>query len=486
MYVDKLGIFARSLFAVALLVHAGAPLVHASEKKQRLARFEKQIDQLRERLRIPGLSAVVLMDQKVVWARGFGFADVEGRVPATPDTVYPVASFTKTFAATLLLQLVEQGRLDLDEPMSHFSSDFKDDSVRVKHLLTHTSKGTPGDRFEYDGSRYDFLTAVIEKKTGKSFRDVIVKTILDPLGMSSSVPGPDVLDEPGKWVAALGKDDLDRYRSNLSGVAKPYTLYGDSEIVRDSDPPRVFGAAAGLLSTVSDLAKFDVAIDRHVLITKATQDEAWTPFVSNGGARLPYGFGWFVEDYHGVRLIWHTGNWGTGFSGIYVKVPEKNLTLVMYSNSEALADHQYLKGEDPVGWVIARNVFACSFLRAFVFDDRTTDCDRDSQTAMTKWLENRRASARVAIPVRTEILESYVGQYQFETLDNRIFIVTREGGRLFVNEPKGLKREIFAESESKFFLKTRSYVFVFSRADAQPPRLTIVEGDSTFPSRRIQ
>src|SRR5262249_2809619 len=91
----------------------------SSQDKKRLERFEKQVDDFRKLLRIPGMSAVIIKNQKVLWAKGFGFADVEGRAPATPETVYHIASFTKTFAATLIMQLVEQGKLDLDEPVSH-------------------------------------------------------------------------------------------------------------------------------------------------------------------------------------------------------------------------------------------------------------------------------------------------------------------------------------------------------------------------------
>jgi hypothetical protein len=381
------------------------------------------------------------------------------------------------------MQLVEQGKLDLDEPVSHYSGDFKDDSVRIKHLLTHTSNGTPGERFEYDGNRFDYLTAVIEKKTGKSFREVIVKSILDPLEMSSSVPGPDVLDEPDKWGAPLGKDNLERYRSNLSKVAKPYRLYGDSEIVRVFDPPKDFGAAAGLLSTASDMAKFDVAIDRHLFIKKSTQDKAWTPFVSNAGDRLPYGFGWFVEDYRDVKLIWHYGHWGTGFSGLHLKVPARNVSLVMLANTEALADHQFLKGED--WWVIPRNVFACSFLRVFVFEDRPTDCERHSQAALTNWLKHRRASARVAVQVDPEVLETYVGQYRFEEFP-RTLTITREGGRLFVDIPANHKSEVFAESETKFFLKTRPMHWTFVKREGKVAYLDFVEDEETLRANRIR
>jgi CubicO group peptidase (beta-lactamase class C family) len=138
---------ARSLFALALLVNASGSLsatLPSSDDKKRLERFEaerfeKEVDDLRNRLKIPGLSAVIVKDQKVLWAKGFDFADLENRIPATPDTLYSIASVTKTFAATLVMQLVEQGKLNLDEPISHYSSDFKDDSVRIKHLLSHTS-----------------------------------------------------------------------------------------------------------------------------------------------------------------------------------------------------------------------------------------------------------------------------------------------------------------------------------------------------------
>src|SRR5688500_7953429 len=127
---------------------------------RRLRRLEVQFEQLRSLLRIPGMSAAIVKDQELVWAKGFGYGDVEKRVPATANTLYYVASLTKTFATTVLMQLVERGELDLDEPMSRYSDVFKDESVKVKHLMSHTSGGTPGERFRYDGARFSLLTAV--------------------------------------------------------------------------------------------------------------------------------------------------------------------------------------------------------------------------------------------------------------------------------------------------------------------------------------
>ena len=86
--------------------------------KLRLENFDKGIEDLRAVLRIPGMSAAVVREQKVIWLKGFGLADVENNVPATPRTPYRIASLTKTFASTLLMQLVEQGKLGLDDRMS--------------------------------------------------------------------------------------------------------------------------------------------------------------------------------------------------------------------------------------------------------------------------------------------------------------------------------------------------------------------------------
>ena len=154
-------ILAKSVLALAVLGNASGSLAQtqarrnthdistqgthdiSTQDKKRLERFESQVDDFRERLKIPGMSAVIIKDQRVLWAKGFGFADLENRIPATPDTLFHLASITKTFAAILIMQLVEQGKLNLDEPMSHYSTDFKDDSVKIKHLLSHTLSATP-------------------------------------------------------------------------------------------------------------------------------------------------------------------------------------------------------------------------------------------------------------------------------------------------------------------------------------------------------
>jgi CubicO group peptidase (beta-lactamase class C family) len=468
-------VLARCVLAVALLLNARVSWSQTPPEKKQLKRFEKEAEVLRSRLKIPALSVAVLENQQVILMRGFGFADVEKRIPATADTVYSIASLTKTFAATLIMQLVEQGKLDLDEPVSHYSRDFKDDSVRIRHLLTHTSAGVPGERFEYDGNRFDYLTAVIEKKTGKPFLNVLVDTFFDPLAMSNSVPYHNVVVDADKWVGALGNEHLERYKKTLLRLAQPYSYYGAGETVHTTYPPRDYvGAAAGILSTVPDLARYDIAIDRHGFLRKETQERAWTPFTSNSGERLPYGLGWFVTDYHGQRLVWHYGQWGSGFSAVYLKVPQRNVSIILLANSEALADLDYVE--------IANNPFVCSFLGLWGY---AYDCAPKAESTLTRWIADRRAKGKVEVHVDPKILEKYAGQYQFEKLGNRIYTVWQENGRLFLKSGSGRKFQVFAESPTTFFLKDRQYVFVFTAVDGQPAQLKIVEGNDTYFSKRI-
>jgi len=80
------------------------------------AEFEVELEDLRQKLKIPAFSAALVQDQELVWAKGFGYADLENKVKATPDTPYHLASLTKPFAATIIMQLVEEGALNLDDP----------------------------------------------------------------------------------------------------------------------------------------------------------------------------------------------------------------------------------------------------------------------------------------------------------------------------------------------------------------------------------
>lgn len=450
---------------------------------QRLRRLESQFEQMRQLLKIPGMSVAVVKDDRILWTKGFGYADIQKRVPATPRTVYYIASLTKTFATTVLMQLVEQGKLDLDDPMSKYSHEFKDDSVKVRHVLSHTADAPPGERFRYDGARFATLTAVIEKKTSKPFREVITETFLDPLEMKDSIPSRDTFEVAAKNPALYDEHKLRQYRMSLDRYAKPYRLYGDA-IIFTSYPWAGVSASAGLLTTAPDLAKFLIAIDQHVYIKPETQARSWTPMVSNSGKTLPHGLGWFVQDYQGVKSVWHYGYDPFEYSGTVVKVPDKGLSLVLLANSDALSSPFVRRG------ILRTSPFVASFLRLFVFEDRLghalpdpnwgknkEDFEKDlaefrksgysyegeqrAATLIRDWINENQRKALKAVAVDPETFDAYVGEYELP--GGNVLIVSREGNHLMVQQKGESKIEMFAASSTRFFTKAVDAEFAFAR-----------------------
>jgi len=351
-----------SILAIALslsVVAAGGGNAQSRDLDADLALFGRYVDALARQARIPGLSSTIIRGGQVVSLHGYGFQDIDARLAATPDTLYDIASLTKTFTSTLLMQCVERGTLILDDPIRRYTSTIPEPNATVRHVLSHTSQGTPGAEYRYDGNRYAALTDVVAACQGRPFR-LALAGILDRVAMTGSVPGHD-LERPSTALAALfDAPALARYASAVGRLATPYTTTG-SGVARADFPPRDISASAGLLSSVVDLAKYDAAIDAHVLIAAATQQLAWTNAVSTTtGQRLPYGLGWFVQQYNGTRVIWHYGLWPQ-YSALYLKVPDRQLTLILLGNSGGVSELFNLDAGD-----VTASPFARAFLRMFV------------------------------------------------------------------------------------------------------------------------
>ena len=316
------------LFTLPRVLHGAAATFD-----ERVALFASYVDRLRLQAGVPGVSLAVLANRRVVREQGFGFQDAESRVAATPDTLYPIASLTKTFTSTLLLQCVEAGRLDLDAPMRQYTSAVPDPSATVRHVLSMSSDVPAGSAFRYDGDRYATLTPVVEACTELPFR-VAVADIFDRLGMADSVPGHDLAESSANVAAPFPASALERYRRALARMAKPYRS-DDRRFATAEYPPRGINAAAGIVSTVRDLARFSLALDDRVLLRDQTQRLAWTPFVLRGGASGPYGLGWFTQRVDGELIVWHYGLWPS-FSALIIKAPEQGVTAILLANSDGL------------------------------------------------------------------------------------------------------------------------------------------------------
>ena len=328
-----MGITAR-LLSIAIAAIICTPTAAPEDP---LVLFGRYLEALRRQTGIPGLSAAIVQNGQVAWEAGFGMQDVDRGVPATPDTPYSIASLTKTFTSVLLLQCVERGTLDLDEPIRTYTTQIPEPGATVRHVLTHTSEGAPGQRFKYDGDRYAALTPVVEACWRAPFRVVLAREVLTRLAMRDSVPGHD-LEQPDAATAALfDVSSLLRYQRVLSGIAYPYTVDSRGRAVRSAFPPRGINASAGLVSTVRDLASYDRALSDHILLRRETQELAWTPTITTAGQSIPYGLGWFTERIGGERAVWHYGLWGQAYSSLILKLPERGLTLILLANSDGLS-----------------------------------------------------------------------------------------------------------------------------------------------------
>jgi len=307
-------------------------------QKQAIERFAERLDEYRTHLDIPGMSAAVIMNQRLVWAQGFGFADVENKIKATPQTPYHLASLTKTFASQIILKLLEEGKINLDDPVKKYGVKISDDpGITIRHLLTHTSEGRPGGNYKYNGARFGLLGRVIEKVTGSSFRELVIAQIIKPTQMNDTapvLPRTSLRDfEPGQSPAP----DEQNFKRINNKLAKPYALNDSLEAVPGEYPnPNHMGVSTGLISTVIDMAKYDKAIDNNAFISKEMQELAYTPAISNSRRTLPYGLGWFVQEFAGTKLIWHYG-WEVNYSALILKVPEHNITFVVFANTDELS-----------------------------------------------------------------------------------------------------------------------------------------------------
>jgi CubicO group peptidase (beta-lactamase class C family) len=354
-----------TLVIAAAAAGVGTPLAGQGPVDAGLQAFAAQVDSLRIAHRIPGLSVAVVRDGRVVLARGYGFANLEARTPATERTPYPIASVTKTIAGVTAMRLVERGVLDLDRPMTsyaqwaEFCAEVRDEGppiffrdydcaspATLRHVLSMRMNGTAGERFYYNPVSFSWASRPIMQVTGRAFSDLVAEEVFAPAGMTES---------------ARTHRGLPLRADLAASVAPPYHWDSAGAFVRSPElEPQGDGAAGGVVSTVVDLAKFDVALDDGRLLSPRSKAEMWRPGRSPSGAVLPYGIGWYVQEVDGRRLVWHSGRWDGAYSALYLKLPDERLTLILLANSEGLAWQNPLDAAQ-----VERSPFAAAFLRHF-------------------------------------------------------------------------------------------------------------------------
>jgi CubicO group peptidase (beta-lactamase class C family) len=341
---------AKPLIIQAILALAfGACNSTAPQTKpaQSLAEFSAHLEQLRVAGHIHSMSAVIAKDQAIAWSGSFG---EPGARPVGDTTVFHLASLTKPFASTVILQLVDEGKVSLDDPVSKYGVNLSGaGTIRVRHLMSHTSEGVPGSTYSYNGNRFSLLDSVIARAAGKPFAEAVQERIIVPLGLKHTAAAPQ-----SSAFAASGLDQA----AYLANLVPGYTWAGDR--FTPTAYQTHFSTAAGLTSSARDYATFSMAMDRDAFLTPATKDLAYTPVVSPSGETFPYGLGWFTTLYKGVRVIWHYGYW-TASSTLVIKIPAERLTFVLLANTDGLS------APYPLGsGRLETSPWAREFLEAFV------------------------------------------------------------------------------------------------------------------------
>jgi CubicO group peptidase (beta-lactamase class C family) len=293
--------------------------------------------------KIPGLALAVMREGRIVLARGYGYANLEHRVPVTAETIFQSGSVGKQFTATLIMMLVEAGRLGLDDPIGRHLPGVPEawSGMTVRHLLTHTSglgdypdgfdfrrdyteddlfqvitasrlEFAPGEKWRYSNLAYVTLGILIHKVSGKFYGDLLQERIFGPLDMTTTRVISEAELVPNR---AAGYVIRDGKLQNQSWVSPSLNTTADG----------------ALYFSVLDLAKWDAALYGEGLLGRASLERMWTPVALNDGKTHPYGFGWGVGSVNGRRVVQHGGGW-QGFLTHIARYLDDRLTVVVLTN----------------------------------------------------------------------------------------------------------------------------------------------------------
>jgi CubicO group peptidase (beta-lactamase class C family) len=366
---------------------AAAPLVAANPafgvQPSNDDSLRADLRQTADMLDLPGFVASVVRDGKLALVQAEGFADLETRTPMRQDHIFFLASLTKTFTAALMMQYAQEQKISLDDYVLDypflavgFTADrLFDPNVKLAHVLSHTSEGTPGDSFVYNGGRYNFVYGVFEKLTGnaqrpQSLEQEFQKRVAAPLGLTSTLAGyPTDAKDPRipRIVTCYDRDGANKRLRKNAGVSGATDLF----------------PAAGLLSSVDDLAKYMIALDENALISADSYARLTTPYRLNDGRPSPYGLGWSTQQVGGHAVHWHYG-FDDPYSALLIRLPEKKTSFIFLANTGS-ANVPFL-----LGW--GGNVLTSSFAVAFLesaLPGAISAADRDySRIFLTRYCES--------------------------------------------------------------------------------------------------
>lgn len=293
-----------------------------------------------------GATAIVAKKGQILYHDAIGEANMELGVKMKLEHVFRIGSITKQFTAVAIMQLEEQGKLSIQDPITKFIPDYPTHghTITVEHLLTHTSgirsytdmdsfgsmfrkdmtptelvdvfkdepmDFAPGEKFNYNNSGYILLGVIIEKVSGLTYQEYVQKNLYEPLGMKASYYGSASRVIPNRVAGYQGSKEDYRNADYLS-MTLPY-------------------AAGSLLSTVADLYTWTKAVHSHQLVSAKSLEKAFSPFKLTNGEESDYGYGWTLSKIYDKPAVEHGGGIN-GFLTESIYIPEEELFVAVFSN----------------------------------------------------------------------------------------------------------------------------------------------------------
>ncbi|HEY0100075.1 MAG TPA: serine hydrolase [Pyrinomonadaceae bacterium] len=388
-------------------------------------------------------SILVARDGSTVASKGYGLANIELNVPNTPQTVFRLASLTKQFTALAIMMLQERGKLSTGDSICKYldACPATWQPITIRQLLTHTSgipnytsfpdfartavlpathesfigrvKDRPldfvaGEKFNYSNTGYYLLGVVVERAAGKSYEDFVQENIFTPLGMKNTG-----FDNPVRII-----------KNRAAGYEGQGERIHNASYIDMSN-----GYAAGfIVSTTEDLLLWDKALYTERLVSRKSLDEMFTPFKDLSPTKN-YAYAWWLEKQSDRQAISHSGHIN-GFATYIMRYPAERVTVIVLSNNRGAPSER-----------VAKDLSAIAFGAPYKIPQE-----------------------RKVIAVASAVLEKYAGQYQLRP--NFIITMSLDNGKLLMQPNAPQKVEMFATSETEFFLKAGNAQFTFLK-DAQ-------------------
>ncbi len=324
--------------------------------------FGAYLESLRDQAGIPALAAAIVDRNGIVWERAYGRQDIGRSIATRSDTPFPANGLTQIITAAMALRCADERRLDLDAPLESFGVDTVEPGATIRQLLTHTSGPSGSLTYTYRPERLAPLWPIVRTCTLDSYRESVVN-LLSRFAMVDSVPGPNIVTivPPAEGVPDPG--DLERYLAVLQRQAMPYAVDGRGRATQSSYPESAASLTPsnGLVTTVLDLAKLDLALRQGFLVAPETLAQAWSAPGGANGVALPHGMGWFVQNHNGEKVVWQFGMAENASSSLMITLPARGITLIMMANSDGL-----VRLYSPTNGDVSLSPFARLFLNLFI------------------------------------------------------------------------------------------------------------------------